>query len=151
MEETRENLSVQKLLMSVSHAYFVSLYHQLKELGVHPGQVPLLFLLEREDRLSQKEIVERLGLSAPTVTMSIRRLEKGEFVTRRQDENDQRVSRICLSGKGRDCTARMQEIFDDNEKKLTRGFRETELCLFHRFCEQLKENIQTLEGGNRER
>lgn len=143
--DEKDNAQIQKMLMTVSHEYFVSLYHQMDEIGIHPGQVPLLVLLSREKELSQKEITVRLGLSAPTVTTSIRRMEKGNLVDRRQDEKDQRVSRIFLTEKGRKCTAQIQKIFDANEKKLIQGFSEAELCLFQRFCRQLKENIKTLE------
>ena len=40
----------------------------------------MLMLLQRDRELSQKEIASRLCLSAPTVTMSIRRLEKSDMV-----------------------------------------------------------------------
>lgn len=95
-----ENNEIQELLMQASHAYFVRLYHQLDEIGIHPGQLPLLRLLDIQDGLSQKEIASRLSLSAPTVTMSIRRLEKNGLVSRQQDQRDQRVSRIYLTDLG---------------------------------------------------
>ena len=145
----QEDTQIQKLLMRVSHAYFVSMYHQLDEIEVHPGQVPLLILLNRERELSQKEIAGKLCISAPTVATSIRRMEKGQMVDRRQDEKDQRVSRIFLTEKGKACTAQVQKIFAENEKKLIQGFSEAELCLFQRFCEQLEENIKTLERGTK--
>ncbi len=150
MDERRDDPQIQKLFMTVSHAYFVSLFHQLNEIGIHPGQVPLLMLLQRDRELSQKEIAYRLCLSAPTVTMSIRRLEKSDMVGKCQDKKDQRVSRIYLTEKGRECTEQIKKIFDANEKKLVRGFSEAELCLFQRFCRQLRENIKTLERGMEE-
>ena len=135
--------------MQASHAYFVRLYHQLDEIGIHPGQLPLLRLLDIQDGLSQKEIASRLSLSAPTVTMSIRRLEKNGLVSRQQDQRDQRVSRIYLTDLGESCAAQIEKILVQNEKVLQRGFNEAELCLLKRFCEQLRENIQQSEGGNR--
>ena len=68
-----EKIEIQELLMGVSHAYFVKIYHQLKQIGIHPGQLPIIKLLDFHDGLSQKEIAGKLFLSAPTVTMSIRR------------------------------------------------------------------------------
>ena len=63
-----EKIEIQELLMGVSHAYFVKIYHQLKQIGIHPGQLPIIKLLDFHDGLSQKEIAGKLFLSAPTVT-----------------------------------------------------------------------------------
>lgn len=145
MEKNGEEIQIQKLLMSVSHAYFVSTFHQVKALGIHPGQLPILKLLMHERGLSQKEIAKRLCLSPPSVTMSIQRMEKAGMVSRSQDEKDQRVSRIDLTEKGKKYTDEIEKIFEKNEKKLRQGFSEAEICLFDRFCRQLKENIGQLE------
>ena len=142
-----EKIEIQELLMGVSHAYFVKIYHQLKQIGIHPGQLPIIKLLDFHDGLSQKEIAGKLFLSAPTVTMSIRRMEKANMVSRRQDEKDQRISRIYLTEEGRASAAKIAALQEENEKMLRRGFSEAEIYLFMRFCEQIKENIKELERG----
>ena len=142
-----EKIAIQELLMGVSHAYFVKIYHQLKQIGIHPGQLPIIKLLDFHDGLSQKEIAGKLFLSAPTVTMSIRRMEKANMVSRRQDEKDQRISRIYLTEEGRASAAKIAALQEENEKMLRRGFSEAEIYLFKRFCEQIKENIKELERG----
>lgn len=133
--------------MGVSHAYFVKVYHQLKQIGIHPGQLPIIKLLDFHDGLSQKEIAEKLFLSAPTVTMSIRRMEKANMVSRKQDEKDQRISRIYLTEEGRASAAKIAALQKENEKMLRQGFSEAEIYLFKRFCEQIKGNINKLERG----
>ena len=140
-----EKIEIQELLMGVSHAYFVKIYHQLKQIGIHPGQLPIIKLLDFHDGLSQKEIAGKLFLSAPTVTMSIRRMEKANMVSRRQDEKDQRISRIYLTEEGRASAAKIAALQEENEKMLRRGFSEAEI--YKRFCEQIKENIKELERG----
>jgi DNA-binding MarR family transcriptional regulator len=73
----------------------------MAELGLSPGQEHLLGELWREDGLSQRELVERLGIEQSTVAKTVRRLEAGGFVRREPDADDRRVSRVRLTEPGR--------------------------------------------------
>ena len=48
----------------------------MKELEIHPSQIPILAILGKNEEYSQKEIAQILGVKPPTVTVSIQRLEK---------------------------------------------------------------------------
>ena len=97
-KETEDSL--QNMLVKLTHLYFKRAFAALKETDIHPKQVPLLGLLSTQEGQSQREIPQALKISAPTVAVSIKRLEKSGILERRADEKDQRMSRIYLTEKG---------------------------------------------------
>ena len=73
----------------------------LAEKGGHPGQAACLVVLGHHDDISQRDLAERLHLTAPTVTIMLQKMEQHGFIERRADENDQRLTRISLTQAGR--------------------------------------------------
>lgn len=143
-EETKDQDRIQALLIRISHLYFLKMFQQLSSTGVHPGQLPMINLLGSHEGLSQKEIAERLKIKPPTVNVSLKRMEHAGFIERRADERDQRVSRIYLSGQGRDIYGKMKIMLEYNEQQLLQGFTESELCLLQRFFKQMLGNLEQI-------
>ena len=75
--------SIHGLMIKSARLYFVRAFHLLERLGLHPGQVPLLVALYREDGLSQKELVKRLSVKPSTVAVMIKRMERNGLLLRR--------------------------------------------------------------------
>lgn len=145
MNEEKPENTIQGLFMHASHTYFQKNFCQINRLGLHPGQIPVLWHVSKEEGLSQKELSNRLKVKPPTVNVSLQRLEKAECIYRKQDVKDQRVSRIYLTGKGQNLAEQINRIMTNNEIQMTKNFTETELCLFSRFLKQLIENIESME------
>jgi DNA-binding MarR family transcriptional regulator len=72
----------------------------LQGFGLHFGQEAMLAQLWREDGLTQSQLAERLGVSAPAITKVVRGLERDGLVRRDQDELDARVLRVYLTEQG---------------------------------------------------
>lgn len=69
--------------------------------GGHPGEAFCLVLLAQHDGMSQRDLAESLHLSRPWITKLLQSLEKSGVVVRRDDEQDQRLTRVYLTEKGR--------------------------------------------------
>lgn len=137
--------TVLDLLMRATHIYFQKSFRQLSSIGLHPGQPPLLWHISQEEGLSQRELARRLKVKPPTVNVSLQRLERAEHICRRQDEKDQRVSRVYLTEKGRALVGQIDAIMRDNEAQITQGFTEAEVCLLTRFLKQMIANIGAIQ------
>ena len=61
------------------------------------------------DGISMSGLANKLGLDASTLTRNIQKLEKLEFVRRKQDRNDKRILMVYLTDKGRE---KVEEIED---------------------------------------
>ena len=118
----------------------------LSTLGVHPGQPPVLFTLEHNDGMSQKELAEKLKLKNATITMMLKRMEKKNLLCRRTDAKDLRVSRVYLTEAGRDKIKKIKEKFTNLENECFEGFTEEEKILLRRFLTHMRDNLaKTLE------
>lgn len=140
--------SVLSMLMKIDRRLAGKCISQMMEMGVYPGQIPVLVLLSRKDGLSQKEIADALRIKAPTVNISIQRLEKAGLLFRKADAKDHRISRIYLTEKGHQAKENGIEKMKANEKILLEGFSTAELCLLERFLEQILHNIDRIQGKN---
>ena len=135
-EKQDRQKSMQALFLEINRRYMGKCFSKMKELEIHPSQIPILAILGKNEEYSQKEIAQILGVKPPTVTVSIQRLEKMGMVCRKQDEHD----------KGNEVIQKGLATMHETEKYLFRNFSETELCLMRRFFNQLLENINTMPG-----
>ena len=136
------------MFMRIDRRFMGKCFGQMQELGIYPGQIPVLGLLAYKDGLIQREIAEHLRIKPPTVNVTVQRLEKAGFLFRKADEKDQRVSRIYLTEKGKQAKERGMKRVEENEKILFDGFSDAELCLLRRFLEQITANIDKIPGSS---
>lgn len=134
--------SIQARVVKLTHLYFRNTFCLLSETGIHPKQMPLLMQLSRKEGMSQKEISENLHISAPTVAVSMKRLEKSGLIERKSDEQDQRRIRIYLTERGRELIEKAQRQVEKSEKIIFKGFSESERCLMKRFFDQMIANLE---------
>ena len=147
-DEKEKQSSFLSLFMKVDRHFMTKCFGQMQELGIYPGQIPVLGLLAYKDGLSQREIAEHLRIKPPTVNVTVQRLDKAGFLFRKADEKDQRVSRIYLTEKGKQAKERGMKRVEENEKILLDGFSDAELCLLRRFLEQITANIDKIPGSS---
>lgn len=113
----------------------------LNSLGVHPGQPPVLFMLEHNYGMSQKEIAEKLKLKNATVTVMLKRMEKNGLLCRKTDDKDLRVSRVYLTETGRDKIEEIKERFKSLDNECFHDFSGEEKMLLIRFLTHMRDNL----------
>ena len=87
-----------KALVKVAKRYREVQAQLLADLGLHPGQDVLLWVLAQEPNgLLVSELAERLGIESPTVTRTLTRLETGGWFIREAVPGDRRAVRIRLT------------------------------------------------------
>ncbi len=72
-------LETYDLFNEVSRKIMHIMREKLKSCGLYKGQPKLLFLLNKDDGLTKKEISQRFEIAAPTVTKNGRKIEKQRF------------------------------------------------------------------------
>ena len=69
----------------------------------HPGRAVMLLVLgSAGEGITQRHLADMLHLSPPAVTVMLQKLEKHGIVERWTDEEDQRLTRIRMTAKGRE-------------------------------------------------
>jgi DNA-binding MarR family transcriptional regulator len=109
---------------------------------VYPGQPPLLRALAERDGQSQKELAEKLQITPATLTVMLSRMEKAGLVIRKQDEADQRISRVFLTEKGRQAHLEVKEVLEGMDALCFHGFTPEEKIIFRRLLLAMYENLR---------
>lgn len=133
---------IQELFVELAHCYFLKTYNLISEMGLYPGQIGLIRQLMKQDGLSQRELAAKIHIKPPTAAVSIKRLEKNGILERKSDQNDQRISRIYLTEKGKNIGKEVCAMVQKNELELFTGFSESEILLMRRFFIQMIENTK---------
>lgn len=132
------------LLHLFSHVFRLHIhrFHVLLEpFGLYPGQPPLLFVLDKEDGLKQKELAKRLHIQPATLTVMLRRMEGAGFIKRKQDAKDQRVSRVFLTGQGREVCKQMHGVFEELEEDYFGSMTVPERQQLRQLLNHVKDNL----------
>ncbi|MBQ7802034.1 MAG: MarR family transcriptional regulator [Oscillospiraceae bacterium] len=102
------------------------------------------FLVHQEGPPCSRDIEEAFHLSHPTVSGTLRRMEKKGFIEFRSDETDRRCKRIHILPKGIQCHAEMEKCIRGIEQQVVQDFTPEEEQLFSRFLDRAIANM----GGN---
>lgn len=122
--EFEETVSYQ--LAKVTTAFRNSLERHMGEIGLHGGQIFVLFELWKQDELRQVDIAERLNLSAPTVNKMLKGLIEIKLVTRERLDDDGRSTRIYLTNRGLAMRHQVEEQWRELEEACRSALTESE-------------------------
>ena len=123
-------------------------YHaerSLEKLGLKPGQVGILFLLHREDGQSGRQLAKKVGITPPSMTEALKKMESMGYVIKRTDPRDQRLIRNYLTEKGEGCIDQLKEILNEIEELVFRGFSWEERVLMRRFLLNMRDNLTDMK------
>lgn len=145
----KEDVSVIMLLEQVSH---LSRYHAVKRmeaLDMKPGQVGILFILNGEGSMPQKKLAEKMGITPPSMTAAIKKLESKGYIVREASPDDQRVFEVGLSEKGKECIESLKGIMREIEDTVFREITYEEKLFIRRLLFEMRKNLmdsKELEG-----
>ncbi|WP_129723474.1 MarR family winged helix-turn-helix transcriptional regulator [Xylanivirga thermophila] len=139
--EPFEDESLYHIFMDVIRLHYYRTHTLLDEIGVYPGQPPMLFALSKKDGQSQTELSEELNLKPSTITVMLKRMEKAELVERRVDMEDQRISRVYITEKGRTVFEEVNRLMDIIKSECFDNFTMEELVLLRRLLMQMRDNL----------
>lgn len=137
-----EHDSIDAWVIRLMHRYSSANFKKFMEFGVHPGQFPVLRTVGASEGISLRELADWLHIRPPTVTVTVQRLEKAGFVYKKPDREDQRVSRIFLTEKGRCLNQEITRLTKENEKLLMEGFTDSEKDQIRQFLRRMTENLE---------
>lgn len=111
------------------------------ELTSSQGLVLGYLVRNREAALSPGDVGRHFGLSYPTVTGILQRLEAKGFVDVADDPEDRRRKRVAVTERALECHARIGARFADTEALLTAGMTEAERGQLLVLLDRVMENM----------
>ena len=113
----------------------------LDEQGIHHGEAFCLRLVSQSEGISQRDLAESLHLSRPQVTKTLQALERNGFITRRADQNDQRLTLVFLTEQGRNEEGKFHGCIDAYVNQAIGAMPQTDKLELERLLENMAERI----------
>ena len=99
---------------------------EMNELGLTPGQLGALFLIEANSGLSQTELGLALGIDRSSVVPLIDRMQKRGWVRRAARASDRRAHALELAPAGVAMLARLMPRLEAHENRIAAGLAPAE-------------------------
>ena len=128
------------LAMALRKAYLAMHRHAdaaLEPFGVTANQYVVLAVLDNQDGLSQRELVERASSDANTIRPILAALQKKAFVVRNAHPADRRAWSVKLTRAGRVAFAEMRQGSDAFRHQLMEPFKASEAQSFAIFLDRV--------------
>lgn len=115
----------------LARAFSRSLQSHAAALGFSPGQWPILLELWAEDGLTQRQLIDRVGIEQATMANTLARMERDGLVERRPHPTDRRAQQVFLTDTARQMEEPAVAAARAADDALFAGFRrfERELML----------------------
>lgn len=129
------------ILQNLLHLTHMQSNQFFKTYDMKPGQFGILFVLDKHGSCSQRELADRIGVTPPSMTVAIQKLEKIGYLKKLTDPNDQRVSRVEITEEGAACVKEAKKVLEHIEEILVKNMSLEEKLLLRRLLLQMRENI----------
>lgn len=117
----------------------------LDETGVYQAQHRLLMEISHSPNVSQNDIARAMDVSAATVAVSLKKLEKGGYIHKEMDEGDNRLNKITITEKGNRVVAQSRQIIESTDRKIFEGFTEEDKSALSVLLQRLNANLARME------
>ena len=126
-------LNPSMLIHEISKLFQDRMSKSSETLGFKNGYRQILRLLAREDGVTQIDLVRATHLKAPTISVTLKKMEDEGLVFRKTDDIDQRQTHVYLTEKGR----QTERVFFGN-------ILETENIMFEGLTPEEMESLREL-------
>jgi len=134
----------QLISFAMKHRKIMQSY--LDETGVYHSQHRLLIKIAHTSNASQKDIAESMDVSAATIAVSLKKLEKGGYIKKEIAEGDNRLNQITITEKGKKVVEQSKQIFGLTDQKVFEGFTEEEKLTLFVLLKKLNANLNKMEN-----
>jgi DNA-binding MarR family transcriptional regulator len=128
------------LLAKVATAHKNLLERSMDSVGLHGGQVFVLFALWEQDGLRQIDLAEALNVAPPTVNKTLTGMVDSGLVTRSRYDDDARSTRIFLTDAGRAIKGEVEQKWLEVEEHISLDLTETERLILPQLLVKLLGN-----------
>ena len=127
----------------------------LENIGLHRGQHRVLMALSCHSFESQLQLAEELDVSAATIAVSLKALEKAGLVSREVKDEDTRSNCVELTDEGRRVVESAKDYYESLERAMYQDFTEEEQNKLWEYLNRLYHNMEQFtataeKGENRE-
>ena len=141
-----EDADLLSLFTDMSRRHTAYVERRLLPLGLHPGQGAIIAALGECGPCSQKELAEYRHVSAATISVMLRRMEKSGLVSRSVSE-DGKCNLISLTDAGRTMYDALCRDRQGESGRVFAGLTEEELAMAEQIFQKVSGNLERMTVG----
>ena len=127
--------------ISVIHRYRIS--KSASRVGLYFGQPRILEYVTENDACTQKDVANAMNITPASAAVTLKRLEKAGFVTRKIDTSDSRKNHLSVTEKGAEALKEFRQICDATDEDMFKGFSDEERETLHNLLTRLHKNLDS--------
>lgn len=116
---------------------------ELERIGMRYSYRHIIKPLIDNEKLTQLELVKITGLKAPTISITLRNMERDGLVLREKNGDDRRETYVSITDKGKKLYAKVLCALDKAEKVMLNGLSERELKAMRATLNKMSENLKS--------
>lgn len=113
----------------------------IAEEGLFSGQQDILFAIVDNEGVTSSQLSSMSGVSAATISVSVKRMEKAGFIIKKADDNDARIIRLYPTQRAKALPQNLRHKMDEFEETLCMGMSKEEVLKFSRCLELAIKNL----------
>lgn len=129
-------------IRQISNRIFERILSERKINAFNGAQGRILYVLWQQEYLSLRDIANRTGLAATTLTSMIDRMETAGLVQRISDPDDRRKTLLSLTEKARQLQPDYMSVSREMNGIFYKGFSENEIRLCEAMLSRIHENLK---------
>lgn len=137
----RKQAKLTAKINDVSKLFHDKLNEKCAEIGISPATRRILFYLSGKSSVNQLYIVRQTRLKAPTISVSLSRLEKKGIISRKTSDTDMRNMEVSLTQKGEEIDKKIRTFSNGIDKCMMKGITKEEINICLKVLEKLENNI----------
>jgi MarR family transcriptional regulator, organic hydroperoxide resistance regulator len=144
MEDQRKiEAQISTLFYTICKQRRITFGKYLADLGLYAGQDLLLKYLSQNESgyMNVSDLVEKMAVSAPTVSRMITRMETTGLINKYADDSDKRITRIALTDSGKAMIEKIDAVWGKVRGLMVSDFTENEKYTLQRLLQKILSNI----------
>ncbi len=137
--------SLMHLIDRIHVLHRIQMFRTSNMIGLYPGQPPVLHYIEQHPDCNQRQISEFLRVSTPSITNSVKRMQKSGLLTKETDAKDQRRSALRITEKGEKLLRESYLQMEKVDSSAVAGISPEDMGIFCRCLERVAENLSKEE------
>ena len=125
----------------VSHLFGEYVSRELEKIGMRYSYRHVLKPLMENRSLTQLELVNMTKLKAPTISITLRNMEREGIVSRQKNDQDRRETHVAITDKGKKLYKKVLDVLANAEKITLEGLTDKELKALHTTLNKMSKNL----------
>ena len=135
-----------KDIENINHTSFLfasAVYRELEKIGIRPSYRNIMQTLCDNKSLTQLELVKITGLKPPTISLTLRSMERDGIVSRVKNDADRRETHVAITDNGRKMYQKMIAAVEKTQKEMLNGISAKELEQMSSVLQKISDNLNS--------